>query len=586
MRLILKTYLIFIFSFCFLGTTPLQAQSGSCGSSGLYINYNDYVNYDRTVGGDVEIASAGYVEIGPLGNWENYGAIVNDGILEIDSGGVLTLYGDMENNGQLILHKGAVIHFYGKKWTNGLFSTVSDGAGINTIPGGDLNFVASRPNVPPSWLVLSPCLGIYSGGDSIQCADGANIAMDLVLRLKNNNNVVLINSPTRIEGKLQWDVANADIVLGNNDLILTENASQDGFQPDRFVVTNGSGHLVKENYSGNWIFPVGIADGDYTPAAINNVIPNSMHVLVQDYATSASDEIISDPTADGMQRTWNIYADLATGNSQITLQHNIITNQPLFDNSFNFVTRWGTTIPNSTGDVVLPYSTSAWQTNTPLTGVVGGLSSLGIVPGSNMQSRNYSDFAITSTDEIAYFTKSSDAIHPLPLDLLGFTAKSEDCFTQISFKSGTEFNINKFQIQRSVDGKSFSTITTIAPKGNQSSYTYLDEYPPDGRILYRLAIVTNNGDYKISKTSIVIIDCNKLDVLSLFPNPTNGFLNLTGVKVPSEIRISTIDGKIIASYAAYSSSVFIDVSQLSASTYWLSIFRNGAKFQSLKFIKY
>lgn len=575
-----------IYFFLVLPFNNLKAQSGSCGSSGLYINYNDYVNYDRTVGGDVEIASAGYVEIGALGNWENYGAIVNDGILEIDSGGVLTLYGDMENNGQLILHKGAVIHFYGKKWTNGLSSSVSDGAGINTIPGGDLNFVASRPSVPPSWLVLSPCLGIYSGGDSIQCADGANIAMDLVFRLKNANNVVLINSPTRIEGKLQWDVADADIVLGNNDLILTENASQDGFQPDRFVVTNGSGHLVKENYSGNWIFPVGIADGDYTPAAINNAISNTMHVFVQDYVTSASDEVISDPSADGMQRTWNIYADLATGNSQITLQHNIITNQPLFDNSFNFVTRWGSTIPNSTGDVVLPYSTSAWQTNTLSIGVVGVLSSLGLVSGSNMQSRNYTDFALTSTNEMAYFTKSSDAVHPLPLDLIDFTAQSEACSTRINFLTGTEVNISKIQIQRSMDGKSFSTIATIQPKGNHSSYTYLDEYPPEGRSFYRLSIVSINGDYKISKTSVTSVDCNQKSVLSLFPNPTNRFINLTGIKAPSEIRISTMEGKIVAAYTAYSSEIIIDVSQLSAATYLLTIFPIGVKQQTLEFIKY
>lgn len=586
MRAFLKTYLIFLFAFSFLSTTLLQAQSGSCGSTGLYINYNDYVNYDRTVGGDVEIASAGYVEIGSFGNWENYGAIVNDGVFEIDSGGVLTLFGDMENNGQLILHKGAVIHFYGKKWTNGSSSTVTDGAGVNAIPGGDLNFVASRPSVPPSWLVLSPCLGIYSGGDSIQCADGANIAMDLVLRLKNANNIVLINSPTRIEGKLQWDVAEADIVLGNHDLILTENASQEGFLPDRFVVTNGSGHLVKENYSGNWIFPVGIADGDYTPAAINNAISNTMHVLVQDYAASASDEVISDPSADGMQRTWNIYADLATGNSQITLQHNIITNQPFFDNSFNFVTRWGSTIPNSTGDVVLPYSTSAWQTNTPSTGVVGVLSSLGLVSGSNMQSRNYTDFALTSTNEMAYFTKSSDAVHPLPLDLLDFTAQSEACSTRINFITNTEVNISRIQIQRSIDGRSYSTIATIKPKGNHSSYTYVDAYPPEGRSFYRLSIVSLNGDYKISKTSVTSVDCNKIGVLSLFPNPSNAFINLTGIKAPSEIRISTMEGKIVAAHTAYSPEIVIDISQLSAATYSLTIFPIGGIQQTLKFVKY
>ena len=575
--------LLFFFSF---SPNELIAQSGSCGSTGLYINYNDYVNYDRTVGGDVEIATAGYVEIGALGNWENYGAIVNDGTIEIDSGGVLILYGDMENSGTLILHKGAVIHFYGKKWKNGLASVVSDGAPVNTIPGGDLNFIASRPALPSTWLVVSPCLSIYSGGDSVQCSDGANVPMDVVLRLKNPNNVVLLNSTTRIEGKLQWDVPNGDIVLGNNDLVLTENASQDGYLADRFVITNGTGHLVKENYIGNWVFPVGLADGDYTPAAINNSLANTMHVLVQDYTTSASDEVITDPSADGMQRTWNIYADLATGSSVITLQHNSITNQPLFDNAYNFVTRWGTTTPNTTGDIVLPYSTSAWQTNTPAPGTVGVLSSLGIVAGSNMQSRNYTDFAVSPSDAIAFFTKSSDPIHPLPIDLLSFTAINSECSAQIDFNTGVERSISRFQVQRSIDGKTFSTIASVQPKGSNSDYRFIDLNAPEGRIYYRLSMIELNGDYRISPTITVNVDCKANSTVNIYPNPSHDFINLSGLSAPSEIRISTIDGKVIGAYSSNSSQIILDIREFSQATYWLTIFyANGSK-KSLKFVKY
>jgi hypothetical protein len=581
---VIKAYfLVFI---VLLMSNKLIAQSGSCGSTGLYINYNDFVNYDRTVGGDVEIATAGYVEIGSLGNWENYGAIVNDGIIEIDSGGVLTLYGDMENNGSLILHKGAVLHFYGKKWKNGLTSVVGDGAPANTIPGGDLNFIASRPVVPSSWLVLSPCLSIYSGGDSVQCSDGANIPMDVVFRLKNPNNIVLVNSTTRIEGKLQWDVANSDVVLGNNDLVLTENASQDGYQSDRFVITNGTGHLVKENYLGNWTFPVGIADGDYTPAAINNSLANTMHVLVQDYATSTSDEIIADPSADGMQRTWNIYADIATGNSMVTLQHNSSTNQPLFDDAYNFVTRWGIATPNTTGDIVLPYSTSAWQTNTPSPGTIGVLSSAGAVAGSNMQSKNYTDFAVLPSEAIAFFTKSSDPIHPLPIDLLSFTALSNECSAQINFRAGVERSISRFQIQRSVDGKIFSTIASLKPTGSNSDYRFVDVNAPSGRNYYRLSMIELNGDYRTSSTITVNIECNANTLFNVYPNPAHDFINLSGLNIPSEIRITTVDGKILGAFSANSSKMILDIREFSQATYWLTVFNADGSRKSLKFIKY
>jgi hypothetical protein len=567
----------------FLCTTSSFAQSGSCGASGMYINYNDYVNYDRTVGGDLDIALVGYLEIGPNGLVDNYGAIINYGVLEVDSGGIFTLYGDMINNGSLIIHKGATVNFYGKLWKNDPLATVTDGAIINTIPGGDVNFIAARPSLPPSWLVVSPCLSIYSGGDSIQSADGANIPMDIALRLKNSNNVVLINTPLRIEGKLQWDVANGNIVLGNQDLIMTQNATQDGFQPNRFAITNGTGHLVKENYAGNWIFPVGITAGDYTPASIDNTVVNTMHVLVQNYATSASVEAL---TGDGIDRTWNIYADMATGNSNITLQHNSSTNQPSFDDAYNFVTRWSNDVPNTTGDVTIPYTTSAWQSNTPATGTIGNLSSTGTVSGSFMRSRIYTDFATTDTAAKSYFSKSSNPFHPLPVSLVSFSAQAFECAVELRFESGVESSVNKYNLQHSVDGRTFNSIAVFDPKGSNQIYTYRDLKAASGKNLYRIVIVEHSGDYSLSATLERNVDCNsKGNNIILYPNPATDFIALSGISTPAEIRILNLSGRIVGAKTVLSNYEIIDVSQLASSTYIVQVYATSGQMTSLKFVK-
>lgn len=115
------------------------------------------------------------------------------------------------------------------------------------------------------------------------------------------------NAGMLIGGNFNFGVANGDVILGNYDLRTASGSTLSGYQADRFVVTNGNGHLVHNSYTGNFVFPVGIAEGDYTPAAVNNNASNSIHVLVQDYATSPS----SESSTAGIDRSWQIFGDNA-----------------------------------------------------------------------------------------------------------------------------------------------------------------------------------------------------------------------------------------------------------------------------------
>lgn len=549
-----------------------QAQSGACATSGVYVSYNDYVNYPRSSGGDVDISATGYLEIGPEGIYDIYGSLNNMGILEVDSGAVLSLYGDMMHSGTLILHKGGAIHFFGKTWTNTAAAIVSDGLSSDTLTGGDLNFTGARPSVPATWLSSSPCLAIYSGGNASQNHDGGDVPMDVAWHINNANNVVLINTTARITGKLQWDIAGGDVVLNNNDLVFSQLAQQGGYGPDRFAITSGTGHVVKEQYSGNWIFPVGITDNDYTPAAINNTTVNTMHVLVQDYATSVPDEATTGVTADGMDRTWNIYADNAAGNSNITLQHNTVTNQPAFDNASNFVTRWSTSVPNYSGDLSIPYSTSAWQNNIAAAGSTGTLSSTGPVSGSNMRSRSYTDFATSATDAIAYFTKSSDPTHPLPVQLISFTATHEQCAVLLRFETGVETTIHKYYLQHSTDGVRFTTIAIIDPLGSNHTYEYKHEHPLKGNNIYRLSLVDVDGSYTVSPVASVKVDCEQTpSPVHIYPNPANDYVHVSGIVAPAQVRIMSLHGRIEQVVAAYSDNITLDISQLAHATYIIQV---------------
>ena len=82
-------------------------------------------------------------------------------------------------------------------------------------------------------------------------------------------------------------------------------------------------------------------------------------------------------------------------------------------------------------------------------------------------------------------------------NIVFISAKSEGENIKIEWQSGTETNLKNYVIERSpVSLNSFTEITTIAPKGSNSSYSFVDKSAyktTDAVFVYRLNIVDNDG---------------------------------------------------------------------------------------------
>lgn len=365
-----------------------------------------------------------------------------------------------------------------------------------------------------------------------------------------------------------FNVANGDVLLGNFDMITATAATLSNYAPDRFVVTAGTGHLVHNNYTGNFIYPVGIAEVNYTPAAVNNTVANTIHVLVQDYATSASDETQA-PQTFGIDRTWNIYADNAAGNSTVNLQHNGVggspasTNQALFDESNHFVTQWSGTAHNASGDFT---SSTAWQTNTLAAGSTGNLSSTGTVAGSNMRSHAYTAFGLNASDPLSFFTKSSNATL-LPVHLVSFVGKGVKCSVMLSWQTASEINFSYFEVQYSTDGNKFAGIGKVLSKedANGSSYSFTASQPT-GKGFYRLAITDFDGTVTYSPLAEVNTVC-EIRNISLSPNPTADIVSVSGLKAGELIQVYGIKGQLLLSKTAGSIREEINLGSYASGVY-------------------
>ncbi|WP_233164816.1 gliding motility-associated C-terminal domain-containing protein [Pedobacter sp. ASV28] len=186
--------------------------------------------------------------------------------------------------------------------------------------------------------------------------DGNNSGfINLIIEHRNASNILLndvtdpgfgtsnpsgaLSAALNIGGTMDMAVNGADIILNGKNLAFNSSGKIANYSKDRMVVTGNSivGHMIKE-YAGadSFVFPVGIAEGDYTPATLTPQSANKLYVSVQDYA-SAGKAVKN--VALGMDRVWHIYGTPSATVSMI-LQHNSFTNGNLFKDENAAIARY------------------------------------------------------------------------------------------------------------------------------------------------------------------------------------------------------------------------------------------------------
>lgn len=118
----------------------------------------------------------------------------------------------------------------------------------------------------------------------------------------------------------------------------------------------------------------------------------------------------------------------------------------------------------------------------------------------------------------------------LPIDLVSFSADCKNQKAHLSWTTAKEVNNDFFTIERSNDAKLWEEIGKVDGSGNSSSilnYSFIDDKPSLNSSFYRIKQVDFDGKFNHSNT-INLKDCkNKISDIEVFPNPTNGTLNIS-----------------------------------------------------------
>ena len=138
----------------------------------------------------------------------------------------------------------------------------------------------------------------------------------------------------------------------------------------------------------------------------------------------------------------------------------------------------------------------------------------------------------------------------LPLQLLSFTAQHSGKTNKLSWSTAQEINTGYFEIQRSNNGKDFTTLGSVTAKNSntRNDYTYTDNTPLSNANYYRLKMVDKDGHFTYSAVknlnNLLSIDA------SIRPNPAKDYLKLT---INSEkamtvnVSIVNMQGKVLQS---------------------------------------
>ena len=203
---------------------------------------------------------------------------------------------------------------------------------------------------------------------------------------------------------------------------------------------------------------------------------------------------------------------------------------------------------------------------------------------------NYFNPDIGGLNAYQWMLQYSRNLAVLPITLTNYTAalSTDGMGVNIDWTTAVENDNKYFILQRSADGKAFSSLDTIAPaasSGNGHSYTYTDRAPLKGDNFYRLSQVDLDGKTTVfGVLKVTTAAPGQSFALKLSPNPASNTLYLEGAQGGQgtlEIDLSDVQGKVLKTWTVQKQGATwnqsIDVSNLPRGNYFIRVRGTGIR---------
>lgn len=171
-----------------------------------------------------------------------------------------------------------------------------------------------------------------------------------------------------------------------------------------------------------------------------------------------------------------------------------------------------------------------------------------IKTATSLANLSSSSCSVYNTVDVITITVNSGCT-VLPVELLQFNAQLKNGYTELKWQSKQEQDLQKYEVERSTDGKNFVRIGTVDAKGgiDARSYTFNDTNPVTGKVYYRLQLLSAQNTKYSNVLSVTGELGNSFELTNLV-NPFTSKISFQLTVPQSEvIEVNLLDaaGKIV-----------------------------------------
>jgi glucose/arabinose dehydrogenase len=181
-----------------------------------------------------------------------------------------------------------------------------------------------------------------------------------------------------------------------------------------------------------------------------------------------------------------------------------------------------------------------------------------------------------------FYIGSTSAL--LPLTSLNFNGKYKDEISYLNWETSNESNTDHFEVERNTGDGAYTSIGTVAAKGNnggKTRYTLTDNEASKlgtSRLYYRLKIADKDGSYTYSNVVVVDIPGSFITRISIFPNPADKQTTVI-ISSPEEQKVTwqlvDVTGRSVITKTAVlkkgENRITIDLNTLRTGVYFLQV---------------
>ena len=172
-----------------------------------------------------------------------------------------------------------------------------------------------------------------------------------------------------------------------------------------------------------------------------------------------------------------------------------------------------------------------------------------------------------SNQHCACLANEFNDVLPVEADKFKATCFEEEVY--ISWLTYTELNNDYFIIEKSKDGINYNQIEIVLGQGTskvEHAYEVVDFNNKDELSYYRISQVDFSG--KVSFLKTLQVSCVKHKDVFVFPNPANDFINISSSELINDLRILTLDNRLLLSVSdIQSTQIKVDVSGFGPGVY-------------------